>query len=181
MSTDNNHPCNLDLCKLQCLYLMCIFIWSGSFRWHQLWQLFPPCDPRWPLGMVFPEHFFPCMEKVKYIPVFMIKSLCDVQGDDEHVVPLCIETLRDGHSVLIFCPTKNWCERLAETVARELYNLLRNPAVAVASKGMDWQIKKVVLHIFCNCEFFTVGLWYKGSKMILIFISSVMLQNQFNN
>jgi len=53
------------------------------------------------------------------------------------VVPLCIETLRDGHSVLIFCPTKNWCERLAETVARELYNLLRNPAMAVPMCNKD--------------------------------------------
>ncbi|XP_053395972.1 DNA polymerase theta-like [Mercenaria mercenaria] len=58
-----------------------------------------------------------------------------VKGDEDHVVPLCIETIRDGHSILIFCPTKNWCEKLSETVARELYNLLRNPEVAVAGKG----------------------------------------------
>ena len=57
------------------------------------------------------------------------------QGDDDHVVPLCIETIREGHSILIFCPTKNWCEKLSETVAREFYNLLRNPQMAVAGKG----------------------------------------------
>ena len=28
-----------------------------------------------------------------------------------------------GHSILVFCPTKNWCEKLADTVAREFYRL----------------------------------------------------------
>ncbi|XP_028300327.1 DNA polymerase theta isoform X2 [Gouania willdenowi] len=46
-----------------------------------------------------------------------------VKGDDEHVVSLCYETVRDGHSVLLFCPSKNWCEKLADTIAREFYNL----------------------------------------------------------
>ncbi|KAH3739593.1 hypothetical protein DPMN_046247 [Dreissena polymorpha] len=41
-----------------------------------------------------------------------------LQGDEDHVVPLCIETMRGGHSILIFCPTKNWCESLAEQVAK---------------------------------------------------------------
>ncbi|XP_052244253.1 DNA polymerase theta-like [Dreissena polymorpha] len=54
-----------------------------------------------------------------------------VKGDEDHVVPLCIETMRGGHSILIFCPTKNWCESLAEQVARELYRLLRDPSLAV--------------------------------------------------
>ncbi|KAH3724333.1 hypothetical protein DPMN_050149 [Dreissena polymorpha] len=39
--------------------------------------------------------------------------------------------MRGGHSILIFCPTKNWCESLAEQVARELYRLLRDPSLAV--------------------------------------------------
>ncbi|WAR06887.1 DPOLQ-like protein [Mya arenaria] len=53
-----------------------------------------------------------------------------VKGDDDHIVPLCIETVREGHSILIFCPTKVWCEKLAETVAREIYMLLRDPTRA---------------------------------------------------
>lgn len=44
---------------------------------------------------------------------------CQLQADDDHVVSLCLETVLDGHMVLVFCPTKNWCEKLAETVARE--------------------------------------------------------------
>lgn len=36
---------------------------------------------------------------------------------------LCYETVCDGHSVLLFCPSKNWCEKLADIVAREFYSL----------------------------------------------------------
>ncbi|XP_061687018.1 DNA polymerase theta isoform X2 [Syngnathoides biaculeatus] len=48
-----------------------------------------------------------------------------IKGDDEHVVSLCYETVREGHSVLLFCPSKNWCEKLADGIAREFYNLRR--------------------------------------------------------
>ncbi|XP_041839070.1 DNA polymerase theta isoform X2 [Melanotaenia boesemani] len=46
-----------------------------------------------------------------------------IKGDDDHIVSLCYETVREGHSVLLFCPSKNWCEKLADTVAREFYKL----------------------------------------------------------
>lgn len=41
-----------------------------------------------------------------------------VSGDEDHVIPLCKETIVNGHSVLVFCPTKNWCEKLSETIAK---------------------------------------------------------------
>ncbi|XP_051940194.1 DNA polymerase theta isoform X1 [Hippocampus zosterae] len=46
-----------------------------------------------------------------------------IKGDDEHIVSLCYETVREGHSVLLFCPSKNWCEKLADSIAREFFNL----------------------------------------------------------
>ncbi|KAF7666225.1 hypothetical protein LDENG_00114630 [Lucifuga dentata] len=46
-----------------------------------------------------------------------------VKGDDDHIVSLCFETVTEGHSVLLFCPSKNWCEKLADSIAREFYNL----------------------------------------------------------
>lgn len=52
------------------------------------------------------------MEKIREI------SAGTVKGDEDHVIPLCKETIVDGHSVLVFCPTKNWCEKLAETIAK---------------------------------------------------------------
>ncbi|XP_070840346.1 DNA polymerase theta [Chaetodon trifascialis] len=46
-----------------------------------------------------------------------------VKGDDDHIVSLCYETVSEGHSVLLFCPSKNWCEKLADSIAREFYNV----------------------------------------------------------
>lgn len=46
-----------------------------------------------------------------------------LKGDDDHIVSLCYETVQDGCSVLLFCPSKNWCEKLADSIAREFYNL----------------------------------------------------------
>nr|XP_033330017.1 DNA polymerase theta isoform X2 [Megalopta genalis] len=45
--------------------------------------------------------------------------------DIDDIFHLCIETISDGHSVLIFCTTKNWCEKLAEQIAAAFYKLGR--------------------------------------------------------
>uniref|UniRef100_A0A670ZD39 DNA polymerase theta n=1 Tax=Pseudonaja textilis TaxID=8673 RepID=A0A670ZD39_PSETE len=50
-----------------------------------------------------------------------IQPVLNIKGDEDHVVTLCYETIQDGHSVLVFCPTKNWCEKLADIIAREFY------------------------------------------------------------
>ena len=41
-----------------------------------------------------------------------------VPGDEDDILLACRETVAQGHSVLIFCPTKSWCENLASTLAR---------------------------------------------------------------
>ncbi|KAF5906965.1 DNA polymerase theta, partial [Clarias magur] len=51
------------------------------------------------------------------------KSALPVKGDDDHIVSLCFETVQAGHATLLFCPSKNWCEKLADSIAREFYNL----------------------------------------------------------
>lgn len=51
------------------------------------------------------------------------KYFVSTQGDEDHVVSLCYETVCEGHSVLLFCPSKNWCEKLADIIAREFYSL----------------------------------------------------------
>ncbi|KAM6162866.1 DNA polymerase theta [Erethizon dorsatum] len=51
------------------------------------------------------------------------QPILQVKGDEDHVVSLCCETVRDNHSVLLFCPSKKWCEKLATIIAREFYNL----------------------------------------------------------
>ena len=66
------------------------------------------------------------LEKHQY---FCSSGICNVRkpSDDSTVsddlVYLCLETVIYGHSVLIFCPTKNWCEKMAKNVAKEFFNL----------------------------------------------------------
>ncbi|XP_015196626.2 DNA polymerase theta isoform X1 [Lepisosteus oculatus] len=50
------------------------------------------------------------------------KPALQIKGDDDHIVSLCFETIQSGHSVLLFCPSKNWCEKLADSIGREFYN-----------------------------------------------------------
>ncbi|XP_017587371.1 PREDICTED: DNA polymerase theta isoform X4 [Corvus brachyrhynchos] len=69
-----------------------------------------------------------------------------LKGDEDHIVSLCYETVCGGHSVLLFCPSKNWCEKLADIIAREFYSLqqaessTKNSALApvvVDREGID--------------------------------------------
>ena len=66
-----------------------------------------------------------------------------VKGDDDHVIPLCLETILAGNSVLIFCPTKNWCEKLADTIGREFWKIITNQAQS-AQRGMQGVIDAVI-------------------------------------
>ena len=49
--------------------------------------------------------------------VLKLHDYGSIRGDEDGVVPLCIQTIKEGNSVLVFCPTKNWCEKLAETIS----------------------------------------------------------------
>lgn len=40
-----------------------------------------------------------------------------IPGDEDDILTICRERMLEGHSVLIFCPTKAWCEKLAATIA----------------------------------------------------------------
>ncbi|XP_015182607.1 PREDICTED: DNA polymerase theta [Polistes dominula] len=50
-------------------------------------------------------------------------SSSELLMDTDDILQLCMETISDGKSVLIFCPTKNWCEKLAYQVALTFYKL----------------------------------------------------------
>jgi DNA polymerase theta len=51
-------------------------------------------------------------------PVRELQPLPAWQGrDPDHLALLCSETVQEGHSVLVFCASKAWCERAAKAVA----------------------------------------------------------------
>lgn len=52
-----------------------------------------------------------------------LTELEELETDVDNVLQLCIETISAGHSVLIFCPTKKWCEKLAEQIATAFFKL----------------------------------------------------------
>ena len=66
-----------------------------------------------------------------------IKDLYRGAGDEEDIVPLCLETIQEDKSVLIFCPTKNWCEKLSERIAE---HISEHPAILSEDGNEDKKI-----------------------------------------
>nr|CAD7409223.1 unnamed protein product [Timema poppensis] len=52
--------------------------------------------------------------------LYDVQPKINIQNDPDHLIYLCLEAILAGHSSLIFCPTKVWCEKLAQHVAQEL-------------------------------------------------------------
>lgn len=46
-----------------------------------------------------------------------------IAKDQDNVAQLCIETIAIGAAVIVFCPSKDWCESLAMHVAETIYRL----------------------------------------------------------
>lgn len=46
-----------------------------------------------------------------------------IKNDPDHIAQLCIETIVNSAAVIIFCPSKDWCEKLAVHVALNVFKL----------------------------------------------------------
>ena len=58
-------------------------------------------------------------------PVAAVQPPLTIPGDSEHLTWLCLQTVLASHSVLVFCPSKAWVEKLSETLAKDFYSLGR--------------------------------------------------------
>ena len=57
------------------------------------------------------------------MPVGRVLPSLALPHDTEHLTWLCLQTVLEGHSVLLFCPTKAWVEKLAESLAQDFFSL----------------------------------------------------------
>ncbi|KAG5899170.1 hypothetical protein JTB14_029004 [Gonioctena quinquepunctata] len=46
-----------------------------------------------------------------------LSPLPELGVDTDNILQLCLETIKESCSILIFCPTKNWCENLAQQIS----------------------------------------------------------------
>jgi replicative superfamily II helicase len=59
----------------------------------------------------------------KFNLIRRLSPLPELETDTDNILQLCIETISANCSVLIFCPTKNWCENLAQQIASAFLRL----------------------------------------------------------
>ncbi|XP_026322491.1 DNA polymerase theta [Hyposmocoma kahamanoa] len=73
--------------------------------------------------------------------------------DSDNVLKICLNTIQDGCSVLIFCMTKNRCENLAQNVASSFYKLgcSGNEIGMILRKQLNSQSISEVLEQLKNC------------------------------
>ena len=84
--------------------------------------------------------------------------MINIPSDNDHLVYLSLETVVNGHSVLIFCPTKNWCEKVADTVAKEFFNLGKPSKVPDKNDRVRQYIFNFFLLVFTSLLFVAIGI-----------------------
>lgn len=52
-----------------------------------------------------------------------LQPLPELDTDTDNILQLCLETICENCSILIFCPTKNWCENLSQQIAAAFWKL----------------------------------------------------------
>lgn len=63
---------------------------------------------------------------------------------------LCLETVLEGYSVLVFCPSKAWCENLAESIAKEFYKIGKDESsLGLGQRGKEGDKLKVIVITKC--------------------------------
>ncbi|KAI4459694.1 dna polymerase i [Holotrichia oblita] len=89
------------------------------------------------------------MNLVRRLPI-----LNELETDTDNILQLCLETIENSCSVLIFCPTKNWCENLAQQIAIAIFKLGTNQTTSYRDclrNQLDPEIISEVLQQLKRC------------------------------
>nr|CUU98975.1 hypothetical transcript [Hymenolepis microstoma] len=73
------------------------------------------------------DDAYECIEAVDPTEFGLFKASREglpVVDNDDGVSELCFDTILSGFAALVFCSTKQWCEQLAESMARQIYCLV---------------------------------------------------------
>ena len=98
----------------------------------------------------------------KLSPVRSLSTSPDVL---ENIKYLCSETLQGGHSLLIFCPTKRWCERMCENIKNFIQNssaIFPDKTRCVSTRQMLVESCKEPDPLLISCLPFQVGFHHAG-------------------
>ncbi|XP_044756210.1 DNA polymerase theta isoform X2 [Coccinella septempunctata] len=72
-----------------------------------------------------------------------LSSFPDLATDTDDLLQLCLETIGISSSVLIFCPTKNWCENLAQQIAMAFWRIGKSDSELSKILRLNLSIEKI--------------------------------------
>ncbi|RZC40268.1 DNA polymerase theta, partial [Asbolus verrucosus] len=86
-----------------------------------------------------------------------LAAMPELGVDTDNILQLCIETISESCSVLIFCPTKNWCENLAQQISVAFWKL--GNSKTDTSQQLRRQLKpELIVELLEQLKFCPVGL-----------------------
>ena len=99
----------------------------------------------------------------------LVRSLPASSDVLENIKYLCSETLQAGHSLLIFCPTKRWCEAMCASIKtfiknnpNSFSNYLPDNARSVSTRQMLVESSREPDPLLIQCLPFQVGFHHAG-------------------
>lgn len=63
--------------------------------------------------------------------------------DDDGIGQLCIETVNDGCAVIVFCPSKDWCEALTHHLASYVFNIGKSKTEIGRKLRIQFNMEKI--------------------------------------
>lgn len=60
---------------------------------------------------------------MKLVRTISAAEYTDFEKDQDNIGQLCIETILEGSAVIVFCPSKDWCESLSLHIAGYIYRI----------------------------------------------------------